>query len=106
MFEPGSLDAVDEHAPHAQLPNDLVQRRFADEEFLRRIRCAWESGRDSGEEGRIIRTEAIQRRADEHKDVALGAAERRPVLVRELVRGDEHAEPADADEDALRGGRS
>ena len=82
VLEPRGLDAVDERAPHAELADDLVQRRAADEELLGRVR------------------EAVERRADEHEDVALGAAQRGPVLVRELVRRDEHAEAADAHGDA------
>ena len=60
----------------------------------------------SQKRGERVRTETVERRADEHEDIAFGAIEGGPVLVRELVRGDEHAEPADADEDALRDGRS
>ena len=48
------------------------------------------------------RTESVERRADEHKDVALGAAECGPVLVRDLIRGNEHAKATNANEDALR----
>ena len=52
-----------------------------------------------GQEGG--RTETVERRADEHEDVTFGAIEGGPVLVRELVRGDEHAEAPNADEDTL-----
>ena len=83
VLEAGSLYAVDEGAPHAELADDLVQRAAADEELLGRVR------------------EAVERRADEHEDVALGAAQRGPVLVRELVRGDEHTQAPNADEDTL-----
>ena len=45
-----------------------------------------------------VRTETVERRADEHEDVTLGAIEGGPVLVRELVRGDEHAQAADTND--------
>ena len=37
-FDEGSLDAIDDHAPHAELAHDLVERPSANEEFLGCVR--------------------------------------------------------------------
>ena len=38
MFKPCSLNAIDNGAPHAQLPHDLIQRSLANKELFRGIR--------------------------------------------------------------------
>ena len=37
VLQPGGLDAVDEHAPHAELSDDLVQGGLAHEELFGRV---------------------------------------------------------------------
>jgi hypothetical protein len=37
-LDKGSLDAIDDYAPHAELAHDLVERRLAHEEFLSCVR--------------------------------------------------------------------
>lgn len=78
--------AVDEHAPEAELAHDLVQRPLADEELLGHVAHAVEGGAGQGEE---VAFELVAAR-----DPAEAGS------LRDVVRAEEDADPADADEDA------
>ena len=80
----GGLHARDEHAPHADLADNLVQRRGRDQELLGHV------------------AEAVETRAQQHEEVALelggdAAAHAAAVLG---VAGEKQAHAAAADQDA------
>lgn len=77
---------VDEHAPEPQLADDLVERSLADQELLRHITHAVESG-------------AHQREQIAFELVASGDAAEAGTLG-DMVAAEENADAADADEDA------
>ena len=91
LFVAGSVEnarhsAVDEHAPEAELADDLVQGTLGDEEFLGDVAHAVEGGADESEE---VAFELAGSR---------DAAEAGPL--RDVVAAEEDADAADADEDA------
>lgn len=78
------LRPVDDHAPPADLSDDLVQWALADEELLGHV------------------AEAVEGRARQREQVALELAARGDVAAvdaRQVVRGQQQAHAADADED-------
>ena len=91
MLVAGSVEdaahgAVDNGAPKAQLAHDFVQRSLAHQELLRHVAHAVERGAQQGEEVAL-------------ELVAAGDAAEAGTL-RDVVRAEEDADAADADEDA------
>ena len=84
-IEDARLGAVDDHAPEAHLADDLVEGPLGDEEFLRHVGEAVEGGAEEGEE---VAFELV------------GSADVAAVGAGDVVRGEQEAHAADADQDA------
>ena len=72
---------VNNHTPHPQLPNHLVQRSFPNEELLASV------------------GESVERRSSDHEDVSLPHDGGFPVLSSEGIGSNEETESTDADSD-------
>lgn len=89
----GCLDSIYNESPHAELPNNFIQRPLAHEKFLRRISLIAKVIHCSDViEALGTLTETIECSTGDHESISLPSSKRRIIFVGYEIRNNEKSE--------------